>query len=72
MKAEDFINNESLSNKWLKELTEIELNHLSNILEDYAKDQIEKDRERIKKAYYNETDSSDFNSMLKNTPIILD
>lgn len=38
----------------------------------YAKDQIEKDRERVKKSYYDETDSSDFNSMINDTPIILD
>ena len=38
----------------------------------YAKDQIQKDRERVKKEYYNETNASDFNEMIKNTPIILD
>jgi len=38
----------------------------------FAKLQIEKDRKRITQAYYNENDLYYFNSMLKNTPIILD
>lgn len=40
--------------------------------DDYAKEQIQKDRKRILHIYYNENDSTDFNHMIKNAPIILD
>ena len=40
--------------------------------EEYAKDQIQKDREKVKKAYYNEETEGFFKDIIKNTPIILD
>jgi hypothetical protein len=42
------------------------------IIDEYARIQIEKDRKRILQEYYNGTNTSDFNTMVKNTPIILD
>jgi hypothetical protein len=41
-------------------------------LKAYAKAMIEEDRKRILQKYYDGTNTSDFNTMVKNTPIILD
>jgi len=45
MKAETYIKSQSECNKWLKQLTEIELKHLEEMHDEYARIQIEKDRE---------------------------
>ena len=41
-------------------------------MQEYARDQIIKDRKRIKEAYYDETNQDTFNDLIKGTPIILD
>ena len=41
-------------------------------LKAYAKAMIEKDRKRIFVSYYDGTESSDFNDLMKKVPIILD
>ena len=46
--------------------------YASDIIEEYARIQIDKDRKRIKEAYYSDTDFGDFNNLLKSTKINLE
>lgn len=75
MKAETFIKSQSECNKWLKQLTEIELKHLEEMHDEYARIQIEKDRERVKAELLN-SGLAGFNWVIDNTfdntPINLD
>jgi hypothetical protein len=43
-----------------------------DLIQANARIQIEKDRERVKEAYYNEETEGFFKDIIKNTPIILD
>ena len=49
-------------------MTDLKIDHIKN----YARIQIEKDRKRIKEAYYSDTDFGDFNNLLKSTKINLE
>ena len=76
MKAEEYLKSKRLKNPPLDSGIsgggDAPRIRVSDMMNEYAKDQIEKDRLRITKSYYNETDTSDFNEMMKNIPIILD
>lgn len=46
--------------------------NIINAMQEYARIQIEKDRKRIIRSYYDENNFSDFNDLIKKTPINLD
>jgi hypothetical protein len=74
MKAEDYLNSKKI---WegtyvIDQSAPENYFNLKDLIETYARIQIEKDRKRILQEYYNGTNTSDFNTMVKNIPIILD
>ncbi len=71
MKTEEFLESYAISDLDVFGRHE-EHYSLDNLLNEYARIQIEKDRKRIKEAYYSDTDFGDFNNLLKSTKINLD